>query len=804
VRLADGAAAEDLSMTSPLRPLALVATTFAAAGLLGFMLQPFFPGQQWLFWHYLLAWLLALVFAAACVSAGFATLRLVLRRPLPLAEQLAIAFAIGAFEFFLGMFAGGMLHLYGPLFFVALPLVMLLSGARPLTRYLGRLARLVAHRRRRASPPPLFSYPVVGFGLLGLAMIYLLILTPENTAFDARWQHLGLAEQYASAGGITRSPEGWFVAASPQLVSMLYGWAMLIPGGTLFDRIATATHIEFVGFLFTLVGVSALARRLVRGPRPRHAWVARFLFPGVFLYDSSLSAGADHLTAIFAAPIFLLLLRVWDEPSPRWMALFVTALSAAVLAKYTGALILIGFPILAAGLRVPVAAVRRLLGRPKADLRMALAGIATALVLGLILTAPFWLKNWIWYRDPVYPVLHDKLPVDPWTEDSALRLRRLFESGFWRPERNLGGLLESLKVLLTFSFVPNDWPQFHGKVPVFGSLFTLGLVLLPFLRRTRRIWALYAAVHVGIFAWYWIHHQDRYLQVAMPLIAAGTAAVLTLAWRESWAVKAGVAALVGASIVWGGHAYFIQTHAMIGSPQKALLGLLAKGRKDPKDDPRLRPYQPLERIGRSLPDSAVVLLHETRIRVGLARPALLDYATEQGGLSYGRLKSAREVYARLAEMGVTHLLWHSGKSVGEDSLAGDLVFFHFALFATRQQQRFEWYTLGEMPPEPPDLRFDDRVLVLGCANSEYRPGLYLLNQLTVAPFRFKPPLPKPDPYVEITQDSYRQFVGEVDFLVFDRACHDGSVVAGRSDYVLATKRKTTLELWLRKPSAGSS
>ena len=39
-------------------------------------------------------------------------------------------------------------------------------------------------------------------------MVYFLILSPDNAAYDARWKHIAVAETYAVEGGIRRFPEG--------------------------------------------------------------------------------------------------------------------------------------------------------------------------------------------------------------------------------------------------------------------------------------------------------------------------------------------------------------------------------------------------------------------------------------------------------------------------------------------------------------------------------------------------------------------------------------------------------------------
>jgi hypothetical protein len=777
-----------------LRLVGLVSMALAATAFFLWFVHPLYPIQHWLFWRYASYWLLAGLFTLSCVSAGFGTLRLVLKSPLPFAEHFTLAFGVGLYEFFLAMFAAGLFGWYGGVWFALLPTLLVGAGAWPLFRYLRRTRRRWLAARRTARPPSPFSYPILAFGLLGLAMIYFLILTPDNISYDSRWQHLGLAEQYAVSGGISRSPEGLYVATSPHLAATIYAWAMQMPLSMVFDRVELAAHMEFVGFLFTLVGVTAIARRLIGLPRPRHAWVVRLLFPAVLLYDASLSAGADHIAAIFAAPIFLAMLRAWHDPTPRWLFLLVMMLSGAAMTKYTGALLLIGFPILVMLLRFAIDGVKAALRRPERAPRVILAAIGTALGVGLLLTAPHWLKNWIWYSDPFYPLLHARLPARPWTEDSAVRFAGYLKTNLWRPELGWEGFVESVKVLFTFAFVPHDWPQFHGKLPVFGALFTIGLGLLPFLRRTRRIWLLYAAVHFGIFVWYWIHHQDRYLQAAMPLIAGGTAAVLTLAWRQHWSSKAALSGLVGISIVWGGDVWFIPTHAIVGSPQKHVLDLMAQGfKKNYKD--RLLPFRSTQNLARVLPREATLLLHEERTRLGLRVRSVQDNPLAQGGISYGRYESPRALWDALNAMRVSHLAWSTQRSWEFDSLAGDLVFFDFAQNVAIGHEKVDGWTLARLPVQPPDAQPDRNVLVLGCASAVYRSGVYRLDQLTLPVIIVGAPS-APEALESVPKGTEAAVAARLDFAAIDRRCHDDSAVAGEAFAMAA--RRGQIELWIRR------
>jgi hypothetical protein len=790
-------AGEGFSWLSRLQLAGLSMAVLVALGFFLRFVHGFYPIQHWLFWHYLPAWIFALLWAASCISAGFGTLKLLLPSPLPAAEHFTLAFGVGLYEFFLALFVGGLFGLYGAVFFFLLPLALFAAGAVPLWHYLRRFHRHFRAARRRAPPPGPWSFVVFGFGLLGLSLIYFLILTPDNVSYDSRWQHLGLGEHYAAAGGIRRSPEGSYVAAAPHLAATIYGWALQMPLGSLFDRVALAAHMELVGFVLTMLGVAAIARRLVRGRRPKHAWAVRLLFPGVLLYDSSLSVGADHVAAFFAAPIFLSMLRAWQWPSPRWLLLLVVSLAGAAMTKYTGALSLIGFPIFLLAVRFLIELLRHVFRRGRVPVSTLLAAMGTAFGAGLLLTAPHWLKNWIWYADPVYPLLHRHLALDPWTQDSAQRFAAFLKTQLWRPERTWAGLWESIKVIFTWAFIPNDWAQFHGKLPVFGTLFSMGLVLLPFLRRTRRLWALYAMVHAGVFVWYWIHHQDRYLQAVMPIIAGGTAAVLTLAWREHWSTKIAISGMVCGSVIWGGDVWFIPTHAMITSPQKETLDLFAAGYKK-SYAARFELYGANSRVSEKLPRDAVILLHDERMRLGLNRPTIQDSVMNQGGISYARFESPQALHHAYRKMGVTHLVWHNTKSSNQDSLAGDFVFFDFALNVAVEREMIG-YAVARLAPEPPTTRWRDRVLVLGCPRGEYETGLYRLDQLTLPVILDGPRPPRPAPISKPEQAAIASAVDQVDFVSIERRCHDAAALKGKPFELIA--KRLHQDLWIRRRPA---
>ncbi|MFO0678672.1 MAG: hypothetical protein U0169_19225 [Polyangiaceae bacterium] len=688
------------------------------------------PVAQWLSWRYAGYGALALAWAFGCLSTGTAIVRRVVGSRLPLREELATSFATGVFAYYLVASVAGLLHAFGTTFFVLVPVGMGAIGARPLFRTLRRVARRIASARPRSLDPSWRDVALLAFGLVGFALVYLQLFTPDNVQFDSRWKHFALAEEYAVTHGVRRFGEGWTVETNPHLATYVYTWAFTMPFGGIFDRAELAAHMEFVVFVATTLSIAPLVRKLLPRTHARHLWAVRFLFPGVFLYDSNVSGGADHVAALFTVPLALALVRGFRDFSPRHGFLAAVMATGTAMSKLTG-LLMFG-PVLAlAVLAGAVAFVRR--GEGARGMRL-LGTPLVVLVTCVVLSSTFWAKNWVWYGDPIYPSSFSRLTLRPWTEDAA----NLFVWGyqdyqFWRPPRSFAGVLRTLRNLVTFSFVPNDYPRYHKDVPVFGSLFT---ILVPTLfvgaRRSWRTIGLATLVHVALFVWYWIHHQDRYLQTLVPWMAAVTAVALVLAFRAGGALRLVTGALVAFQIVWGADVAFVGTHAMIGgSPFLRTMALL--GSTMYPTPTRFAAFEPWTTIGASLPERARVLLHDDHDHLGLARETINDWNAWQFGISYGRHGTPGETFDALTSLGATHVVWKRGESEGWDSIAGDLVFFRFATKETFGRRSVGAFEVATMPERRPTSNPLETVQFYGCGTT-YADGLYPLAAMRVPMF----------------------------------------------------------------------
>jgi hypothetical protein len=787
----------------PVRRTLLVLSLLAGVAYFASVVFPFYPPKHWLFFRYATYWCISVFWGAACVSCGDALVRRI-HPYLPARERFVAACTAGFFTFAVGMFVFGLFGAYGKAFFVLFPSALLLAGGRDSPRFWRRYARKWSALRRKRSSS-LLSVFVSALGLACVGMVYFNILVPANIAADSHWYHLPIAEHYVAEHGIRAFREGWYQGSLPHLASLVYAWAFMLPAGDIYDRIELSAHLEFVVFLWTLasvpVGVRWMVRRALsrsgrRVPQLHAAWVGVFLFPGIFLYDSSVTTAADHIAAFWAIPILLALGRALRSPTSKNGAWLGLPLAGAALTKYQS-MALLAFPCAAFAVGALAYTVMQRKDATKRRLEP-LRSLGAMALCAAVLTTPHWLKNFIWYGDPLYPFLYKRLHLHPWTVDSALLFEEVFKGQqLWTPK---GTTLEMLKetavATLNFSFEPHDWAGFHGAVPVFGSLFTLCLVPLSFLRRTQRTWLASGAALTGVFVWYWTSHQDRYLQLILPWMAVATVATVVLAWCESGiAVRAALVAWIGFQVVWGADVYFIPTHAVIGTtPAKAAIDLISTGYRK-EYDARSANCNVFPKIAKRLPHGAKVLIHDSHEHLGIAAATVNDIGPWQGGLSYGRLTSPRAFYEAMRALGVTHFVFRKGINAGMDSYAGDFVFYDFVTRYAQKEAELDGYALISMPAAAPTdaswLEASATVMVCG---GPYPHGLYRLADLRVPAFGNQP---QSVPRLPLTEDAQANALfAQSTYVAFDPSCHGAVTSPARQGFERVVSRGT-VELYVR-------
>lgn len=688
--------------------------------------------RDWLLWRYAPLWPCCALFAIACTVTG----NLVVGYLRPgeqtaaggLAEAFTIRFATGLYAFYLLLSLVGFARAFGHVSFFLAPLGLIAVGAPRALRDLQHLRRRYdkGHDWLRFSPREVAAFAL---GALALAVLYLGVLIPENTAYDARWYHLGLAEHYAAAGGIIRSPEGSVPSTVTHLASVIYAWGFCLPWGSLFDRLELCSHLELTVFVCTLPGIVALVRYLLPGERARAAWLCVFAFPSVFLYDSSLHSAADHIAAVWSIPAYLVAMRAARDLRIGTCVLLAIQFAGLLMSKYTAAIAVLGPAMVVVGRAVWLAG-RQLAIKPRRF--SALAGLGALAGAGLLLTSPHWLKNLIWYGDPMYPMLYRYLPLRPWIQDGPFILQVYLQDGFAATgtlDDKLAGLY---KALYDYSYGLYSWLGFHGNYPIFGSLFTFTLPALPFLRSSKRIWVIVLLAHLGIGVWFWFFHFERYLQALLPWMASAVAAIAILVWRTGWPARFGIVVLVGLQVAWGAAAIFWPLHQMTGKSNIMLAAeFLGRAYDHRAAASRTKPFEEFAALGRALPSGSKVLLHHEHIRTGLGAMVVTDAPRIQYGLDYGQLGSLRRVHEQLRAWGVTHVVYMPSLVYGEQSIAAELL-FHTSALSWRMLTSYGARRIAELglepPPEPPS-----GVLVYLCDRT-YAAGAYELADLRVSPY----------------------------------------------------------------------
>lgn len=774
-----------------LRPKLLAALLAIGAVVILATVNRHQPVGGWLFWTYVQIWILVGLFTAACAGVGLRLLALFRAGGLPSGERTLLALGLGLATFALGLQGFGLCGLLGPIFFFGWPLALVAVGWSPLRRAVrghGRIIRRVLHTA--TTPGPLRTATLF-FGAAGLALVYLAVMTPENISYDARWYHMGLAEEYMVRGRIEPSAERSFMAALPQFATYLYTWAFLFPGASPFVRIELAAHLEFAIFLWTLAGIPLLLRRALPGARISHAWAAVFLFPGILLYDSSLCGGADHIVAFWAIPLTLAVWRARRNLAPPACLLAATFALGALLTKYQAISLVVpaAVAMMATAVRLSVAAGR---ARGFAAAVSAWRGPMLAALWGLALGATHLVKNWVWYGDPIYPVLARILGGRSWNPSGDLSEPRWITQG-----PLLHQLWEALLAVFSFAFVSHDWPRFHGDWPVFGFLFSVMLVALPTLRAPRRVLELFAVAAGGVFLWFLSYHQDRYLQILLPLMVVATVAALALAWRMGNAVRAAVVGLVVLQVVWGIGIYTFPGHTMAGrAPIHATIDFVAAAAHG-EDGSRMASYREIDRVGEILPLDARVLVHEFGPRLGLARSVLTDALPRQTVIDYAKLPSAADAWRLLHSLGATHVLWQTGVSDGGDSYAADLRFFDLAVRHGVGARVVGPFTVARLPEISPPAAEDPEMVAYFSCTRQHRPGLYRWRDLDIA--GLSGPLLPVEPLRSTALPDVEAIVEKARYVVRDSRCPAPAVPPSQTPRFVRAAHRDGVDLYVPVP-----
>ncbi|MBL8156775.1 MAG: glycosyltransferase family 39 protein [Anaerolineae bacterium] len=309
-------------------------------------------------------------------------------------ERLALTSMLGMGLLSVGALILGMLGLYRGVF-----LWGLVGLAALLSRHgIGRWLRLMASLRQ-ARPRTRLEILLAAWVAFMLLTSLLVALAPP-VAWDALTYHLVAPQRYLEAGRISAYADNPYLGFS-QAVETLYGVLM-----SLFGRDTAAAPLHWWFGVLGILAVAGVARRVADRLA---AWTAVALLLGAVSLWSLFGEPYVDLALLAYSACMVSLLNCWRlRREDRWLVLLGLIGGLALGVKYTA-----GVFLAAAFLYVALTQPRRLLWNAM------LIGIPA-----LVMFAPWMLRGWLLWGNPVYPFFFGGLEWD------SVRTTALTTSGY--------------------------------------------------------------------------------------------------------------------------------------------------------------------------------------------------------------------------------------------------------------------------------------------------------------------------------------------------------------------------------------
>jgi hypothetical protein len=480
-------------------------------------------------------------------------------------------------------------------------------------------------------------------GLLALLTLASALRPVDGLDWDGLSYHLAAPKIYLREGRIP------FIAYDPHThfpftMEMLYTLGLAFGGGS------GAKLFHWAAGWLTALAVGIWTSRLEIGGRRPPEWAcpaaaAAFASMPVVLWEMG-TAYVELGTALFQ---FLALAAVLDAVRVRAGTLSVAGgrvalagvLSGFALGtKYTA---LLQFGLIGLGL---LWVVLRACGSERKTALRAFAGFG---VLGVLIASPWYLKNWLWVQNPVYPFFYNLFPNSySWTQQAADAYSLEQETfGLGQGPNEMAKALWNLAVHGR-AFYINERSLAGDKL---GSLGPVWIGLLPLVLWSRwlgwRVWALvlYSGASLGV--WFFMSQQVRYLvPVFAPLAVVAAAIVAALASRPLRIAAGGFLAL---ALVLN-----LAMHAPLGIDSVTLLSGQVSEREYLRASlPGL--YEAAEFVNRLPVDTRVALYQETR-GFYLDRDYFWANPLHHNLIPYDRLQNGDELVTDLRRFGITHIL----------------------------------------------------------------------------------------------------------------------------------------------------
>ncbi|GIV05474.1 MAG: hypothetical protein KatS3mg016_1049 [Fimbriimonadales bacterium] len=463
-----------------------------------------------------------------------------------------------------------------------------------------------------------------GAVLLVLLSLTLCLLPPDGNEWDALAYHLAFPKWYLQAGRMVELPfmhQSYF----PPLQDMLY----LLGLGYGSEPMAKVMHWA-MGMLAALGAAGFVQRQGGSG-----AWAAALILGAPAFLWQMFSAYADLATALYASLAMFALAHAVREHRGDWLWLAGGMMGFALATKYTA--------LLAWGMWGLIG----LVWLWRAHATRAIRTLILSGLLALAIGSPWYLRNFLWTGNPVYPFAYEIFGGKNWSQAQA--------DAYRNDQLRFGmGREPSMLLLAPWNLAASPAPfadpigaRVGERVFLLPSL-GVGALAMPSLWLmggwTSGMGFLMGFVLLNFVGWFYLMQQIRYLLLVLPVLAgAGLTAVhRAVAWARS-----GYAAIL-----------FLQagfTLWLMGSVYLPVLPLALHDR-DAYLSRRLQIYPAIQYLNTQTPaDSGVILLDETR-GYYLNRRYLWGNAGHHRLIPYDTMRTGDDLATWMQKNGYQYLL----------------------------------------------------------------------------------------------------------------------------------------------------
>lgn len=460
--------------------------------------------------------------------------------------------------------------------------------------------------------------------LLALLSLALCMLPPDGNEWDALAYHLAFPKLYLQAGRMVEIPfmhQSYF----PPLQDMLYLLGLALGSESaakvMHWAMGTLTVLGAAGFVQRHGGSGAYAAVLVLG-------VPAFLW-------QMFSAYADLATALYTSLALFGLAHAIRERASWWVWLAGVMMGFALATKYTALLAwglwgLIGIGWLWHERAMPLART------------LALSGL-----LAVALGSPWYLRNWMWTGNPVYPFAYALFGGKNWSQEQAEAYRHdQLKFGMGREPAML--VLAPWHLAATPAPFADPIGAAVGErvflLPTLGA----GVLALPSLwlagGTAPAMGYLLSFAALNFVGWFYLMQQIRYLLLVVPVL--GGAGLVGMANASAWARYSFGAVL----LLQAGFTLWLMSSVYLTQVPLALRDREAYLMR------RLQTYPAIQFLNAQPdPHAGVILLDETR-GYYLNRPYLWGNAGHHRLIPYESMRSGAALTQWMRQHGYRYVL----------------------------------------------------------------------------------------------------------------------------------------------------